>query len=203
MRVLIACEFTGAVRDAFVAAGHDAMSCDLLPTESPGPHHQGDVLDILGDGWDLMVAHPPCTYLSLSGVRWLHTQPGRWENMIDGALFFRLLLDAPIPRVAIENPKMHRYASKIVGEPHSQTIHPWMFGHPETKETRLWLRGLPPLISTEDVRGVMESLPIAERSRIHYAPPGPDRWKLRSATYSGVAAAMAAQWGTLGSEAAA
>jgi hypothetical protein len=194
VRVLVACEYSGRVRDAFIRAGHDAMSCDLLPTDAPGPHHQGDVRDILGDGWDLMVAHPTCTYLCNSGVRWLSTEPDRWKHMVAGAVFFRELLNAPIPRVAVENPVMHGYAAAIVGRRQTQIIQPWMFGHPETKATGLWLRGLPPLVATEDVRDVMRHLPKAERSRIHYASPGPDRWKLRSSTYVGIAAAMADQW---------
>jgi hypothetical protein len=195
LRVLVGCESSGQVRRAMRELGHDAWSCDLLAADDNDPHHiQGDVLDVIDGDWDIGIFHPPCTYLSLSGVRWLHTKAGRWEQMIDGALFFRALLRAPIPRVAVENPKPHRYARKIIGRNADQSIQPWMFGHPETKETRLWLRGLPPLIGTEDSRGYMESLPPAERARIHYASPGPDRWKLRSETYPGIARAMAEQW---------
>jgi hypothetical protein len=201
MRVLVACEFSGAVRDAFITKGHDAMSCDLLPSETPGPHHQGDVLDVLDDGWDLMIAHPPCTYLTNSGVRWLHSDHDRWKLMLDGAVFFRRLLEAPIPRVAVENPIMHGYAAKIVGRRQDQVIQPWMFGHPEQKATGLWLRGLPPLVATEDVKAAMLALPKAESQRVHYASPGADRWKLRSVTYAGIAAAMAEQWGFVGIEA--
>lgn len=195
MRVLVACEYSGAVRDAFIALGHDAMSCDLLPTDAPGSHYQGDVFDIIGDGWDLMVAHPPCTYLCNSGVRWLSTDITRWPRMVDGAVFFRRLFDAPIPRVAVENPIMHGHAAKIVGRRQDQIVQPWMFGHPEKKGTGLWLKGLPPLLATEDVRDVMVGLPKSQTDRIHYASPGPDRWKLRSTTYAGIAAAMAMQWG--------
>lgn len=207
MRVLVACEYSGAVRDAFIRAGHDAMSCDLLPTDSPGPHYQGDVRDLLGDGWDLLIAHPPCTYLCNSGVRWLtdgytagaatkmQRALDRWPDMVEAAVFFRELLDAPIPRVAVENPVMHGHAAKIIGARQTQVIQPWMFGHPETKATGLWLRGLPPLRETNNVRDVMLTLPPKERNRIHYATPGPDRWKLRSTTFSGIAAAMADQWG--------
>ena len=201
MRVLVACEYSGTVRDAFIAAGHDAVSCDLLPTDAPGPHHQGDVFDIIGDGWDLMIAHPPCTFLCNSGVRWLSTDITRWPHMIDGAVFFRALLNAPIPRVAVENPIMHGHAAKIVGQRQDQVIQPWMFGHPEKKGTGLWLKGLPPLVATDDVRGVMATLPKSETDRIHYASPGPDRWKLRSTTYAGIASAMADQWGARGIEA--
>lgn len=198
VRVLVACEYSGVVRDAFIAKGHDAMSCDLLPTDSPGPHHQGDVNDILREGgWDLMIAHPPCTYLCNSGVRWLYSDHERWQHLIDGAAFFRSLLEAPVPRIAVENPTMHGWASKIVGSKQTQTIQPWQFGHPETKATGLWLKNLPLLTSTKNVKQEMLSLPIKERSRIHYASPGPDRWKLRSTTFAGIAEAMADQWGGL------
>ena len=195
MRVLVACEYSGVVRDAFLAKGHDALSCDLLPTDVPGPHYQGDVFDIIDKGWDLMIAHPPCTYLSNSGVRWLYSQKGRWANMRDGAVFFRRLLIADIPRVAVENPIMHGHAAHIIGQPQTQIVQPWMFGHPETKATGLWLCSLPPLTETDNVREQMLTLPKAERNRVHYASPGPDRWKLRSTTYTGIAQAMAEQWG--------
>lgn len=207
MRVLVACEYSGAVRDAFLALGHDAMSCDLLPTDAAGPHYQGDLFDVIGDGWDLMVAHPPCTYLCNSGVRWLtdgykagdvakmRRSLDRWPEMIEAASFFRRLLEAPIPRVAVENPIMHGHAAKIVGERQTQVVQPWMFGHPEKKGTGLWLRGLPPLMATDDVREVMKALPKSVTDRIHMASPSPDRWKLRSTTYAGIAAAMAEQWG--------
>ena len=132
MKVLVACEFSGTVRDAFIRAGHDAMSCDLLPTESPGPHYQGDVFDVIGDGWDMMIAHPPCTYLANSGVRWLHTQAGRLEKMEQGAKFFRDLLNYPIGRIAVENPIIHKHAAEIIGRRQDQAIQPWQFGHGET-----------------------------------------------------------------------
>jgi hypothetical protein len=195
MRVLVGCEESGTVRDAFLALGHDAMSCDLLPTAVPGPHYQGDVRDVLDDGWDLAILHPTCTYLCNSGVRWLTSEPDRWKRMIEAAVFFREMLHAPIPRVAVENPVMHGYAASIVGQRQTQIVQPWMFGHTETKATGLWLRGLPPLLASEDVRAVTMALPVAERAKVHYASPGPDRWKLRSVTYAGIAAAMAAQWG--------
>lgn len=197
MKVLIACEFSGTVRDAFTAAGHEALSCDLLPTESPGPHHQGDVRDILDQGWDLMIAHPPCTYLTNSGVRWLYSEELRWQKMIEGAVFFRDLLTADIPRVAVENPVMHGWASQIVGQKQSQVIQPWQFGHTETKATGLWLRGLPPLLATGDERAVMAGMPVKETARVHHLPPSEDRWKLRSLTYTGIAQAMVDQWGDL------
>jgi hypothetical protein len=196
MKVLVACEYSGRVRDAFIAKGHDAMSCDLLPTDAPGPHYQGSVLDIVGDGWDLMIAHPPCTYLTNSGVTWLHRDPSRWEMLDDGAAFFKLLLDAPIPKICIENPIMHKYAKeRIGGARQSQVIQPWMFGHMEQKATCLWLKGLPLLQPTNNVKEAMMLLPKSERERLHYLPPSKDRWKLRSTTYQGIADAMADQWG--------
>lgn len=195
MKVLVACEFSGTVRDAFLRKGHDAVSCDILPTESPGPHYHGDVLDIINDGWDLLIAHPPCTYLSNSGVMWLYKQEGRWEKMKDGALFFKKLLEADIPRIAVENPIMHKYAKEIIGSHQSQVIQPYMFGHLEQKATCLWLKGLPTLNPTDDVKEEMMKLPKRQRERLHYLPPSKDRWKIRSKTYQGIAEAMADQWG--------
>lgn len=186
MKVLVACEFSGIVRDAFLACGHDTVSCDLLPTESPGPHIEGDVREILDDGWDLMVAHPPCTYLCNSGVRWLHERPGRWEKMRAGAAFFRELLQAPIPHVAIENPIMHGHARELVGHGPDQTVQPWQFGHGEVKAICLWLRGLPHLAPT---RISTEREPLK-----HWLGPSPDRWKERSRFFGGIAEAMADQW---------
>jgi hypothetical protein len=182
LRVLIACEFSGIVRDAFIRRGHDAMSCELLPTESPGPHYQGDVLNILNDGWGLMIAHPPCTYLAVSGARWF---AGRRKEQEAALSFVRLLLDAPIQRIAIENP-ISVISSKI--RKPDQIVQPWMFGHPETKATCLWLKNLSLLKPTNIVDG--------RANRVHLEPPGPDRWKNRSRTYPGIAAAMADQWGT-------
>jgi hypothetical protein len=181
MKVLVACEYSGVVRDAFIAAGHDAISCDLLPSESPGPHYQGDVTDIIGDGWDMMVAHPPCTHLAVSGARWFHLKQQEQTEALD---FVRLLMDAPIPRICIENPVS--IISSRIRKP-DQVIQPWMFGHGETKATCLWLKGLPKLVPTNIVEG--------REQRIHKMPPSPDRWKLRSTTYKGIAAAMAQQWG--------
>lgn len=189
-RVLVACEFSGIVRDAFIAAGHDAMSCDLLPTERPGPHYQGSVFEVIAAGWDLMIAHPPCTYLANSGVRWLYGGKGavrddhRWHQMEAAAFFFRHLLAADVPRVAVENPIMHRHAG--IRKP-DQIIQPWMFGHGETKATCLWLKGLPLLVPTNIVPERVQ--------RVHNMAPGPDRWKERSRTLPGIAAAMAEQWG--------
>jgi hypothetical protein len=186
MRVLIACEFSGIVRDAFLKADHDAMSCDLLPTESPGPHYQGDVRDVLRDGWDLMVAHPPCTHLAVSGARWFTEKRVEQEEALR---FVRCLLDAPIPHIALENPVS--IISARFREP-DQIIQPWQFGHGETKATCLWLKNLPHLKPTNIVAG--------REARIHNMPPGPDRWKERSRTLLGVAYAMASQWGKLHAE---
>lgn len=198
MRILIACEYSGTVRDAFRALGHDATSCDLLPTDRDGPHHQGSVLDIINDGWDMMIAHPPCTYLANSGVSWLHKDPSRWEKLDEGAAFFRLLWEAPIGRIAIENPIMHKYAKERTGAGRqSQIVQPWMFGHTESKATCLWLKNLPPLQETNNVKAETMKLPDNERQRLHYLPPSPTRWKERSTTFSGIAQAMADQWGHL------
>ena len=184
-RVLVACEYSGRVRDAFRRAGHDAVSCDILPTEVPGPHHQGDVREILGDGWDLLVAHPPCTHLAVSGAR--HFSRKAASGVQDEALdFVRLLLDAPIARVALENPVS--IISTRIRKP-DQIVQPWQFGHGETKATCLWLHGLPPLAPTDVVAG--------REPRVHRMAPGPDRWKERSRTFSGIAQAMADQWGPL------
>lgn len=193
MRVLVACEFSGAVRDAFIAKGHDAWSCDLLPGEGKhrNKHFQGDVFKVLrtDKNWDLLIAHPPCTYLCNSGVRWLHETEGRWAQMEEGARFFKRLLNTKIPRICIENPVMHKYAKEIIGMDFTQSIQPWQFGHGETKRTCFWLKGLPPLKPTKIVEG--------REQKIHLASPGPDRWKIRSMTYPGIAKAMAAQWGKL------
>jgi len=192
VKVLVACEFSGTVRDAFIARGHDAMSCDILPAETPGPHHQGDVLEVLDRDWDLIVAHPPCTYLTNSGVRWLYDDryPLRWRDLIDGAVFFRTMLEAAAPRIAVENPVMHGWASKITGAGRpTQVIQPWQYGHGETKATGLWLKNLPKLVPTNVVEG--------REARVHRMAPGPDRQKERSRFFRGVAGAMADQWGRL------
>lgn len=195
MRVLVACEYSAVVREAFAARGHDAMSCDLLPTEVPGPHYEGDVRDILDDGWDLMIAHPPCTYLAGSGARWLHETPknprpgvlygeARRKAQAEALDFVRLLLAAPIPRIALENPVS--VISSQIRKP-DQIIQPWQFGHGETKATCLWLKGLPPLVPTNVVEG--------RENRVHRMPPSANRWRERSRTFPGIAEAMADQWG--------
>ena len=185
MKILIACEYSGTVRDAFLSLGHDAMSCDLLPTDNPGPHYQGDVFDIINDGWDMMIAHPPCTHLAVSGARYFAEKraDGRQQAAID---FFMRLASANIPKIAVENPVC--IMSSIWRKP-DQIIQPWQFGHGETKATCLWLKGLPLLAPTNIVEG--------RDDRIHRLPPSPDRWKLRSKTYDGIAKAMAEQWGAI------
>ena len=197
MRVLVACEYSGRVREAFRALGHDAWSCDLLPADDESEYHyQCDVREVLDNGWDLMVAHPPCTYLTNSGVRWLHTDPERWQHLDEAAEFFSALLDANIPKKCIENPIPHRYALERIGNRrYTQLIQPYMFGHMETKATCLWLVGLDPLEPTTDLKEQTMALPASQRGRIHRLPPGEDRWKLRSLTYQGIADAMASQWG--------
>lgn len=199
MKVLVACEHSATVRDAFRARGHDAWSNDLLDTEGdPRFHIKGDALDaIASQEWSLVIAHPSCTFLTLSGVRWLHTKPGRWEQMRQAAEFFRTILASPVQRIAVENPRMHGYATKIIGRKQDQIVQPWMFGHTESKGTGLWLKNLPPLRPTLDVKAQTMALMPKERDRIHWAAPGPDRWKVRSRTHQGLADAMADQWGGL------
>jgi len=198
MRVLVACEYSGRVREAFRKLGHDAWSCDLLPSDDNSKFHvQGDVVPLLNQGWDLLIAHPPCTYLCNSGVSWLHRTEGRWEKMVEGAEFFNLFWQADIPKICVENPIMHKYAKEIIGAEQTQTVQPWMFGHAESKATCLWLKGLDPLIETNNVKDEWKSLPKKEAQRLHMLPPSKDRWKLRSETYQGIANAMAEQWGKL------
>ncbi len=194
--MLVACEYSGTVRDAFLRAGHDAMSCDLLPTDVPGPHYQGDVRDVLHDGWDLMVAHPPCTYLCSSGLHWNKRTPGRAELTEQALDFVRLLLDAPIQRVAVENP-IGAIGTRI--KKATQTIQPWQFGHDASKATCLWLKNLPPLVPTAIVEprivGGKKRWANQTDSGQNRLPPSADRWKIRSETYRGIAEAMAQQWG--------
>jgi len=180
-RCLVACEYSGRVRDAFRRRGWDAWSCDLLPTEAPGPHYMGPVEAVLGLGWDLLIAHPPCTHLAVSGARWFATKRHEQQQAL---AFVRLLMDAPVERICIENP-----ASIISSHirPADQVIQPWQFGHGETKATHLWLKNLPRLKPSNIVPG--------REARVHKMPPGPDRWKERSRTFEGIAEAMADQWG--------
>lgn len=218
--MLVACEYSGTVRDAFIARGHDALSCDLLDTDVDGPHYKGDVRDIIGDGWDLMIAHPPCTYLCSSGLHWNKRVPGRAAQTEEALEFVRLLLDAPIPRIALENP-IGCIGTRI--RKSDQTIQPWQFGHDASKKTCLWLKNLPLLVATQVVfpRFVCCGQTLTESvgkygcvncegkkkpkavwgnqtaSGQNKLGPSDDRWKIRSETYSGIAQAMAAQWGTL------
>lgn len=184
MKVLVGCEYSGTVRNAFARMGHDAWSCDLLPSDMPGNHIQGDLLDVLDKGWDLAVLHPPCTDLAVSGARWFKNKIQRQEEALN---FVRRLMNAPVGRIAIENP-ISVISSKI--RKPDQVIQPWMFGHGETKATCLWLKNLPKLKPTQLVSGRVQ--------RMHKLPPGPDRWKMRSKTYWGIAQAMAEQWGQEG-----
>jgi len=183
MKILIACEYSGTVREAFRSRGHDALSCDLLPTDAPGPHYQGPVEDVIRDKWDMMIAFPPCTHLAVSGARWFKEKraDGRQQEALS---FVRMLMDAPIDRIAIENPVS--IISSQIRRP-DQTIQPWQFGHGETKRTCLWLKGLPKLEPTDIVEG--------REQRIWKMPPSADRWKERSKTFQGIANAMANQWG--------
>ena len=182
MKVLVACEYSGTVRDAFLSLGIEEMSCDLLPTDKKGPHYQGDVRDILYDqGWTHMIAHVPCTNLAVSGARWFKDKADLIERDLN---FAREILDAPIPHIALENPVS--LISSRIRKP-DQYIQPWMFGHGETKKTGLWLKNLPKLLPTDVVDG--------REPRVHMMPPSKDRWKLRSTTYQGIADAMAMQWG--------
>ena len=195
MKVLVACEYSGTVRDAFLKAGHDAMSCDLLPTDVAGPHYQGNVMDIIDQGWDLMIAHPPCTYLCSSGLHWNKRRPERAKQTEDALDFVRLLLAAPIPKIAIENPI--GCISTRIRSP-DQTVQPWQYGHDASKATCLWLKGLPPLRPT----GFVEPRIVDGKRRWanqtdsgqNRLPPSADRWKIRSETYSGIADAMVSQW---------
>lgn len=191
LKVLVACEFSGTVRSEFEKRGHYAVSCDLIPSEIKGNHYQGDVNKILDMNWDLLIAHPPCTYLCNSGVRWLYNKDGtvneeRWKEMEQAATFFNRLLNANIPKICIENPIQHRYAKERISTTYSQIIQPWQFGHGETKATCLWLKGLQPLKPTNPVEG--------RENRIHRMAPSKTRGMDRSRTYRGIARAMAEQF---------
>jgi len=193
VKILIACEYSGVVRDQFIRKGHQAVSCDINPTHSLGPHIRDDVRAVLNDGWDMMIAHPPCTYLANSGNKHLYIEPDREKKAQEAAQFFRELLNAPIPRICIENPVMRR-AVERVGCKHDQLIQPYQFGHMETKATCLWLKNLPPLRPLCDLKEVTYALPANERQRIFYMSRGKNRGKERSRTYHGIAWAMAEQW---------
>jgi len=195
MKILVACEFSGVVRDAFIRAGHDAVSCDIIDSESDfGPHIKTNVIDILGDSWDMMIAHPPCTYLCNSGVRWLHERPERWIDLDKACAFFKMLYCAPIPKIAIENPIMHKHAKERLHiDACDQVIQPWMFGHPEKKATCLWLKGLDPLEPVTDLREEMKSMQKKDINRAWYMS-NKDRAKTRSKTFYGIAEQMAKQW---------
>lgn len=186
MKILIACEYSGTVREAFSKLGHDAWSCDILETEIPGNHLQCDVRDILGDGWDMMIAHPPCTHLAVSGARWFKDKKVEQAEALE---FVRLLLNAPIEKIALENPIS--IISSHIRKP-DQIIQPWQYGHGETKATCLWLQNLPKLQPTNIVEG--------REQRIWKMPPGENRWKERSRTFEGIAQAMANQWGNVPTE---
>lgn len=198
MRILVACEFSGIVRDAFIAKGHDAISCDLLPTERPGPHYQGDVMDILHQDYDMLIAHPPCTYLCNSGVRWLKNNPERQDKRVIALEFVKTLFSANIPRICIENPIGH--LSTAWKKP-DQIIQPFHHGHDDWKSTCLWLKGLPLLkhsnLVKPEERVCGGKKPGRITSRLHRLPPSEDRAKIRSMTYQGIAYAMADQWGSL------
>ncbi len=225
MKVLVACEFSGIVRDAFRARGHDAWSCDLLPSDASNEFHfEQDIIEILYDDcWELLIAHPPCTYLCNSGVHLLHKDESRWAKMIDAAIFFKTFLCSGISRIAVENPVMHKYAIEHIGEKHKQTIQPYEFGHDASKRTCLWLKNLPPLLPTKTIEpnyackcGYRFNRDLGKYgcpncegdsgaarkvwgnqtpSGQNKLGPSKDRWKLRSITYQGIANAMAEQWG--------
>ena len=217
MKVLIACEESQTVCKAFREKGHEAYSCDIQDCSGGHPewHILGDAikvanwnpllrLDLQSGGvlfwdkpWDLIIAHPPCTYLSNSGVCWLYKDESRWEKMRKGAEFFKALLESKCDKICVENPVMHKHAKEIIGVKQTQVVQPFMFGHKERKATCLWLKNLTPLLETENVYEEMMLLPRRERERLHYLPPGPDRAKLRSKTFQGIADAMADQWGCL------
>ena len=204
MKVLVACEFSGIVREAFKARGHYVWSCDLLPTEIPGQHYQGDVRDIINDNWDLMIAHPPCTRLTNAGVRWLHKPPpGKtvaemWLELDEAAELYRTIRDAVIPRKCLENPVMHRYAQERIGKPKRHIVQPWWFGDPAFKATGFELINLPPLVATNKLTPPKPGTDEHKQwSWIHRMPPGPNRKQERSRSFPGISEAMADQWGIL------
>lgn len=204
---LVACEESGTVTEAFIRAGHKAVSCDLKPTRGQCPHYRGDVRDILWlHKWTGIIAHPDCTYLTNAGVHHLHSRkpsrpsalkgPERWVALFEAASFFRLFLEHPCERVIVENPVIHKYARQLIGRAHTQTVQPYEYGHHETKRTALWLKGVPPLIPTNNVEAAMRAMPKKETHKVHYCSPGEDRAQQRSVFFRGIADAMAAQWGS-------
>jgi hypothetical protein len=199
MKILVACEESQVVTTELRALGHEAYSCDIEPCSGDRPewHLQQDATALLKQQWDMIIAHPPCTYLTNTGVSWLtgkKAKAGRWEQLKGGAEFFNLFMNHPCEKIAIENPIMHKYAIELIGRKHDQLVQPFMFGHTERKATCFWLKGLPHLIGTDNVKSEMDKLPKREQQRLHYLPPSKDRAKLRSKTYSGIAKAMAHQW---------
>ncbi len=198
MKVLVACEYSGTVRDAFIKRGHDAISCDLLPTDKEGPHYQGDVHDMLDQQWDLIIAHPPCTALAVSGNAWYGEGQPKYQERLDSADWTSELwvkCKKVSKRVCFENPV--GVLPRLGGLPKPHYVQPWQFGHPEQKKTGLFLHNLPKLVTTNNVQEEMLLLPVNERQRLHYLPPSEDRWKIRSTTFQGIADAMAEQWGNL------
>jgi len=196
VRVLVACEYSGRVRDAFIAKGHDAISCDLLPTDAPGPHYQGDVFDMLGQEWDLIIAHPPCTALTVAGNSTYGEGQPKYQDRLDSVAWTVCLWNkckSVSPRVCFENPV--GVLPRLGGMPKPRYVQPHQFGHLEQKKTGLFLHGLEPLMPENDVYDEMMKLPKNQRERLHYLPPSPDRWKIRSTTFQGIANAMANQWG--------
>jgi hypothetical protein len=199
MKILVACEYSGKVRDAFIDRGHNAISCDLLPTDSPGPHYQGDVFDMLGENWDLIIAHPPCTALTVSGNRTYGEGKGRYNERLQAAEWTEKLWNRckeVSPKVCFENPV--GVLSRLTEMPKAKYVQPYEFGHLEQKKTGLYLHGLEPLQPENNVYKQMMDLPKNQRERMFYLPPSKDRWKIRSTTYLGIAQAMANQWGKNG-----
>ena len=193
MKVLIGCEESGKMRDAFIAAGHDAISCDLSPTRSPGPHIEGDIMQLREEHFDLGIFHPVCKYLANSGVRHLHTDIARWPKLFEAAAFFNAMKGFNCDRIAIENPIPHKYAKALIGD-YTQCVQPHWFGDMRTKATCWWLYGLPELYKTNDVKQQMLALPKSESHACHYASPGPERERIRSESHPGMCAAIAEQW---------
>jgi hypothetical protein len=194
MKMLVACEFSGIVREAFAKKGWDAWSCDLLPTELPGQHIQDDVLNHLNEDWDLMIAHPPCTYIANSGARWLFEKEGRWQRLSEATTFFKALLNAPIERIAIENPLPHKWGAEQIGIKYAQKVQPYQFGTPQKKGICLWLKNLPLLQLTNILVPPKNKEELKKWEKVWREPPGKDQWKNRSRTFPNIAEVMAEQW---------